>query len=230
MRHALDRLAALGPYFAVRCGDRPDGDGFRPLAELYGDGLGPYVADVGRRMRTDQPRVAASTAQFGIASRLWSLALGSAALGGRVPDLSPHALWWRYPPSGSFELWLPGPRALPGAPAEALRASVLESNLRVLDAALRERHGLSPQVLRGNTASALVGALRVLTDRAPDAPFRPAPLVEELLGTDPLSGSGTFVHEDGLGSYFARRSCCLYYRVPGGGICGDCVLRTRPRP
>ncbi|MEC4021033.1 (2Fe-2S)-binding protein, partial [Streptomyces sp. H27-D2] len=23
---------------------------------------------------------------------------------------------------------------------------------------------------------------------------------------------------------FVRRSCCLYYRVPGGGMCGDCVL------
>ncbi|MFC9282623.1 (2Fe-2S)-binding protein [Streptomyces collinus] len=26
---------------------------------------------------------------------------------------------------------------------------------------------------------------------------------------------------------FRRRSCCLYYRVPGGGICGDCCF-TRP--
>ncbi|MEU7551440.1 (2Fe-2S)-binding protein [Streptomyces sp. NPDC044571] len=24
---------------------------------------------------------------------------------------------------------------------------------------------------------------------------------------------------------FVRRSCCLYYKVPGGGFCGDCVLR-----
>ncbi len=28
---------------------------------------------------------------------------------------------------------------------------------------------------------------------------------------------------------FRRRSCCLYYRVPGGGICGDCVLRRPVR-
>ena len=23
---------------------------------------------------------------------------------------------------------------------------------------------------------------------------------------------------------FRRRSCCLFYRIPGGGTCGDCVL------
>ncbi|MFI1618174.1 (2Fe-2S)-binding protein [Streptomyces lydicus] len=28
---------------------------------------------------------------------------------------------------------------------------------------------------------------------------------------------------------FARRSCCLYYRVPGGGLCADCVLRRARR-
>jgi hypothetical protein len=27
---------------------------------------------------------------------------------------------------------------------------------------------------------------------------------------------------------FRRRSCCLYYRVPGGELCGDCVLSHRP--
>ncbi|WP_350325223.1 (2Fe-2S)-binding protein [Streptomyces katrae] len=42
-----------------------------------------------------------------------------------------------------------------------------------------------------------------------------------------LAGTGSFVHEPGLGVAFVRRSCCLYYRVPGGGLCGDCVLRTR---
>ena len=37
----------------------------------------------------------------------------------------------------------------------------------------------------------------------------------------PLSDTGT-LGPDGEG--FRRRSCCLYYRVPGGGLCGDCVL------
>ncbi|MFK4144838.1 (2Fe-2S)-binding protein [Streptomyces sp. NPDC004065] len=31
------------------------------------------------------------------------------------------------------------------------------------------------------------------------------------------------------GTVFRRRSCCLYYRVPGGGICGDCCFTRAPR-
>ncbi|MFD5027729.1 (2Fe-2S)-binding protein [Streptomyces sp. NPDC058373] len=83
-----------------------------------------------------------------------------------------------------------------------------------------------PRVLRGNSASALVGALRVLTNQAPDTPHPSVPLVERLLATPPLAGSGAFLHEEGLGIAFTRRSCCLYYRVPAEK-CGDCVLRTR---
>ncbi|MGH3614812.1 MAG: (2Fe-2S)-binding protein [Pseudonocardia sp.] len=29
---------------------------------------------------------------------------------------------------------------------------------------------------------------------------------------------------------FRRRSCCLYYRVRDGGLCGDCVLLSRRQP
>ena len=31
------------------------------------------------------------------------------------------------------------------------------------------------------------------------------------------------------GTGFRRRSCCLYYRVPGGGVCGDCCFLRPPR-
>ncbi len=101
-------------------------------------------------------------------------------------------------------------------------------NLEVLDAGLRERFGVSPKVLRGNAASGLVGALRVLIDRVPGG------VAVELAGAllaegGALAGTGTFIHEEGLGVAFVRRSCCLYYQVPGGGLCGDCVLRTGRR-
>lgn len=224
MEDVLRRLAAVGPFFRVPYGEQPPGPGFRPLRELYGEPLGPYVAEIGRRIGCGPGRVAASTAQFAIASRLWSLGLGCAALSGRVPDLGPDRVWWRLPEAGSLELWLPCPD--PGArPAEALGEGV-PGHLGVLDARLREGFGVSPRVLRGNSASALVGALRVLMDRVPGgAAVRWA---EALLGDGgPLGGTGTFVHEEGLGVAFVRRSCCLYYRVPGGGLCGDCVLRMR---
>lgn len=222
MDDVLRRLAAVGPFFTVAHGERPPGPGFRPLGELYGEHLAPYVAEVGRRIGSGPGRVAASTAQFGIASRLWSLGLGCAALGGPVPDLDPARLWWRLPPAGSLELWLPEPAARPAGDL----GEIVLGNLAVLDAALRERYGVSAKVLRGNAASGLVGALRVLLDRVPgEAAVEPAGAL--LADGGPLVGTGTFVHEEGLGVAFVRRSCCLYYQVSGGGLCGDCVLRTR---
>lgn len=225
MDDVLRRLAAVGPFFTVPYGAEPPGPGFRPLTALYGEQLGPYVAEVGRRIGTGPGRVAASTAQFGIVSRLWSLGLGCAALAGRVPDLAADRVWWRLPDAGSLQLWLPEPA--PGLPAEALGENVL-ANLAVLDEGLRVRFGVSPKVLRGNAASGLVGALRVLIDRVPGGAA--VELAGALLADGgALAGTGTFIHEEGLGVAFVRRSCCLYYQVPGGGLCGDCVLRAGRR-
>lgn len=125
----LAQLEAVGPYFTVEHGERPDSEGFLPVSALYaGEGvLDSYVSVYARRMRTDQPRVAASTFQLGFASRLWSIALGSVVLSGRVPDLSPDRLRLRLTEDGPVELWLPepalaalGPRpsplTTPGAP------------------------------------------------------------------------------------------------------------------
>ncbi|MFI5617079.1 (2Fe-2S)-binding protein [Streptomyces sp. NPDC051567] len=222
MDDLLGRLASAGPFFTVALGAGPPGPGFRPLTTLHGEHLGPYVAEVGRRTDSGPGRVAASTAQFGIAARLWSLGLGCVALGGRVPDLAPDRLWWRMPAGGSLQLWLPEPA---GLPAGALAPTVLGS-LAPLDAALRERFGVSPKVLRGNSASALAAAARTLADR-PGGGVAVLRAAELLADDGPLARTGTFVHEEGLGTAFVRRSCCLYYRVPGGGFCGDCVLRTR---
>ncbi|MGN6608865.1 MAG: (2Fe-2S)-binding protein [Jatrophihabitans sp.] len=75
--------------------------------------------------------------------------------------------------------------------------------------------------------SALAGAATVLGDpRADDA-------VRRLLGEGWLAGAGTWPE----GGAFRRRNCCLLYRVPAAGSCGDCVLGQRtitesaaPRP
>ncbi|GAA3070871.1 hypothetical protein GCM10020254_13330 [Streptomyces goshikiensis] len=94
--------------------------------------------------------------------------------------------------------------------AGALGENVL-GNLAVLDAGLRERFGVSAKVLRGNTASGLVGALRVLLDRVPGGPA--VSLAADLLAAGgALGGAGTFLYEEGLGVAFVRRSCCLYYQ------------------
>lgn len=237
----LAQLDSVGAYFTVRYGERPDPDGFRPLSDLYGtdgagdgggaaDPLSAYVRLYARRMGTDQLRVAASTLQLGLAARLWSVALGTAVLAGRLPDLTPERLRVRLTDDGPLELWLPVPVLAPQGPqpdhpAGAVLAAVYLAHLRPFHAALRARYGLSPHTLRGNAASALVGAVRVLNGRRPEAEARATALAAAVLASEPLAGSGDFIVEEGLGFAFLRNNCCLYYRVPGGGLCGDCVLR-----
>ncbi|MEU5212657.1 (2Fe-2S)-binding protein [Streptomyces sp. NPDC020742] len=222
---ALARVSAIGGYFAVSCGPRTDAEGFRPLTDLYGDpaALAEYVTSMGRRLGTDQRRVAASTLHIGTAARLWSIALGTAALTGRVPDLAPERLWWRAPASGPIDLWMPRTvRAANGDEVpDALQETVAAHNLVPLDGALQRHFGLSPQVMRGNATSALMGALRVLLAQAPNAPHPPLPFVTTLLRREPLASAGALTLSP---LAYRRRSCCLYYRVPGGGYCGDCVL------
>jgi ferric iron reductase protein FhuF len=40
-----------------------------------------------------------------------------------------------------------------------------------------------------------------------------------LLDHGPLAGTGRYER-----SVFVRNNCCLFYRVPAGGKCADCVL------
>lgn len=67
------------------------------------------IADMAERLGTDERRVAASTAFFGFAARLWSLSLGSTLRAGRSLDLHPDRLFWRRTPEG-FEVTCPEPR------------------------------------------------------------------------------------------------------------------------
>ncbi|MBA0051664.1 (2Fe-2S)-binding protein [Streptomyces sp. AJS327] len=256
---ALGQVAAIGPFFTVRCGERAGASDFRPLGELHDPALlAPRVREFAERMGTPDLRVAASTMQLGLVSRLWSAALGSAVLAGWVPDLAPDRLYWRRPRDSGLELWLPAPRFLPGPAARPARSgeppepgrhtggdngpdtgrvselsglahtAVVGAHLGPLHESVRRVSGLSPQVLRGNAGSGLVGAARVLLGRHPESFRLTTALVERLLASEPLAGTGEFTAEEGLGTAFRRRSCCLYYRVVGrGGLCGDCVLHDR---
>ncbi|WP_285739889.1 (2Fe-2S)-binding protein [Kitasatospora phosalacinea] len=220
---AADLSAALGPYFAVRTDPAPP-PGFRPLAELYGAGgpLAARVAEVGRLLGTVEPRVAASTAHLGLAARLWSVALGTAVVTGRVAELG--GAWFALPPQGPFDLWLPSSEG-PEAGVEALEVAVWERQLAPLADAVRVVAPVAPGLLAGNAASALVGAARQVGS-VPALRAPAAALARGLLARPALAGTGAATAPGGpLG--FRRTSCCLYYRTPSGGLCGDCVF-TRP--
>ncbi|MER7049763.1 (2Fe-2S)-binding protein [Streptomyces jumonjinensis] len=246
----LRELCALGGFFALRTsqdGTPPSGDGRSddgdgrsgggetgaPLARLYAGDLTPLTLRVDivvARHTPPERRVAASIAQLGLAARLWSIALGAAALCGGVPALDPERLHWSPGRTAPDDLWLDtgtgtAARLLP-ATAESIRETVQYAHLVPLADALRRDTPVSRRLLWGNAGSALAGAVRQLDDWARkagrgDVAERAAALAAELFAHPDLSAT---VRGPGM----RRNTCCLYYRAPRGGLCGDCVFDRPP--
>ncbi|MFJ9630836.1 (2Fe-2S)-binding protein [Streptomyces sp. NPDC101175] len=228
----LAALRALGGFFVLRTGAAPDGPlptlaetYENPSPDVYGNSLTFRVRTVADRLQAPELRIAASIAQQALAARLWSAALGCAALHGQIPDLDPRLLHWDARVGAPDDLWLAEVRPLP---ADALADVVLHGHLEPLTAALVTHHRMSAGLLWGNAASALAGAARELDRWArargrPEVATRARARAAELLAHPLLAGTGTLT-----GTAFRRRSCCLYYRVPGGGVCGDCCFAQPP--
>jgi hypothetical protein len=208
-------LAGFGPFFEVY---REVGPGpWRPLRDLLAP---PVLAERVQHVHTVlsrlsgvdvEPRVAASTMSLGLFARLVSPVLGAGVLGAPLPRPSLDDTWWQPVEQG------PWPLALTGPDTEPRMTDLLTDVLAPLTDALAEQNSLSPQVLSGNITSAVFGAARMVGVARPDL----APAAREAAATllaGPLAGTGV------LGEHFVRSSCCLYYRIPGGGYCGDCVL------
>lgn len=226
----LALAAEIGPFFVL---DRWSAEtGWRPLRELIDqpDVLVERV-EAARAMLAERSRVpvaeieeraTASIVFLGLAARLVSPAFGCAAVAGHVPDLRLESLWWKPVVGGPWPLARSSPKG-PAAPAE-LDAGILVPIVTPVLEAFAKTYSISTQVLWGNVASSLAGALTMITAARPDR----APHAQELLGQ--LLTSGTLNGTGDLGPPFVRRSCCLFYRVPGAGICGDCVLDEAPTP
>jgi hypothetical protein len=235
----LAALRPLGGFFALHTALNTIGVPEEPpptLARVYETGSSDVYADsmtfrvrkVGKALHAPELRIAASIAQQGLAARLWSVALGCAALYGRIPDLDPRLLHWDPDAGAPDDLWLSAVRPLP-ADAETLADVVLHGHLQPLTDILHARHRVAEGLLWGNAASALAGAARQLDGWArahgrTDVSASARALTTELLAHPLLAGTGTLT-----GTAFRRRSCCLYYRVPGGGVCGDCCFTRPPR-
>lgn len=220
---ALADVAGLGPFFAVSTDPAEEAD---PLWRPFPDGIAGLVEVTAARIGTGEARVAASTAQLGLAARLWSPVLGCALVHGVVPSLAP--LRHRAVAPGVVPLWLPEVRGQrvdgPVEAAEAVYRSVVDEQLEGINAAVRGHARVAAGLLWGNTASALVGTLRVVAMARPELTGRCDALAGRLLGMGRLRDAAVTD-----GPRFRRRSCCLYYRVPGGGLCGDCCFTEVPR-
>lgn len=233
---SLALAAEVGAYFVV---DRwSDGDGWRPLSELAErpDVLTERVTTArtmlaGRsRVPVDQIelRATASIVFLGLASRLVSPSFACAVLADRVPDLRLERLWWKPVPGGPWPVASSGSGSVPsgaGDLADELDTRILAPIVTPVLEAFAETFALSRQVLWGNVASSLAGALTMLGTARPDRAAAGADLLGHLLETGTLRGTGDV---DAVRGSFRRRSCCLFYRMPGAGICGDCVLDEAP--
>ncbi|PQM44543.1 Glutamate--cysteine ligase EgtA [Mycobacterium talmoniae] len=51
-------------------------------------------------------------------------------------------------------------------------------------------------------------------------------LAHSICADERLAGAVRFATD----TDYRRLSCCLYYRTPGGGLCGDCALTKKPTP
>jgi hypothetical protein len=223
VREALRAAARCGPFFDLAIHDHAPPAGWRPAAELYRDGLPGTIAQAARQLGTSEHRVAASILHQGLAARLWSPVLGSGLLCGVVPDLSALVVDVG-PPLRLGVTEISGRLATSAAQLATLSADIVGGQLTALEAALP---GPPPAgLLRGNSASAMVGALEILSRARPDRAPAAIELARALLGTSYLTGAGTLA---GTGPVtFRRRSCCLYYRLPNGGLCGDCCFSHTP--
>jgi ferric iron reductase protein FhuF len=218
VRAALAEAAGIGPFFVLTVGR--DGSGWPPAAGVYSAGLRQVIDHTARQLGVAEARVAASTAQLGYAARLWSPVLGCALLHGVVPDLSEL----RVDVGPPVRLNVPEARGWQAqAPAALAYRTVVSQHLAPMAAKLPVK--VATGLFWGNAASAMAAALRVLTATRASLGTAARDMAGTLLDMGLLRGTGELT---GPGLGFSRRSCCLYYRVPGGGLCGDCPLPSAP--
>jgi len=235
--HVTATLTSLGGFFSW--GASP-GDDLVPLRMALAAPALPQrfaamreglATSAGLDIEAVDERIAVSAVQVGLVSRMWSFALASATLHGWVPDLSTEVLacgqGHRNPVP--FATATAGGQAVDGRAVggvvdatEAIADLVLGTSIGDITAACADLGRTSRQVLVSNTASALVGAGRMLSTHRPEVAALTDATVRALLEDPRCKPGGGVV--DGA---FTRHGCCLYYRLPGHGLCPDCVL-VRP--
>jgi hypothetical protein len=211
----LSQASSYGGFFALTVGG--DAAGWHPVGQSYADGFLDLIEATLQRYGTTELRVGASLVYLGHAARLWSPVLACALGHGVVPDLADLQ---RADDGAQLRMPEPVGEPLTEPPSpELLYRIVVHDQMEPLAAGLPVK--LAPGLLSGNIASALVGAARALLSVRPDLRQSIVGITKALLDTGELTGSGVVTGGD---LDFRRRSCCLFYRTPGGSLCGDCAV------
>ena len=246
-------LGSLGGFFSLAAPPPAGSDAVAWGEVLSADALTSRFAVVraalaagsGMAVEEVDPKVAVSATQVGLASRLWSVALGAAVLEGWLPDLSSAAVVASPVHRGSVPLGISDPERgyAVSSPEEAARLvarTVVADSLEALTSACAAVGRTPERVLTSNSTSALVGAARVLSSHRPDRAAEAWALVRLLLQDPRVAAGGEVVDPSALPSgvggamrgpdeAFLRSGCCVFYRLPGHGLCPDCVLApSRP--
>jgi ferric iron reductase protein FhuF len=232
---ALRRAGEVGPYFAL---ESSPSDGWLPLSVLLTDRA--VLADRVRLVRATiasgsglapeqvQERACASIHFLALASRLLAPALGAAALCATVPWAEPDDVSWCPVDGGPIPMsWARATGAAVRSAAEAaalIDSGVLSRLVAPLVQSFAATFRLSGQVLWGNAASALAGAATMVATSGRATALDPVDIVTACMGTGALAGTGAYRATVAGRSAFRRANCCLFYRIPGAGLCGDCVL------
>lgn len=203
---ALVVVRALGRVQVWSPDLMPD-DRYVPLADLD---LGELAAAVCARLGDAPLRVGWSAALMGVTSRLWSVTVVPFVTDGVLVD--PACLLARHD-DGALVLGIREPRG-------RIRATVddLDGAVRSVLEPMIARIPLAGRLLWGNVAASLHAVPSV--HAVPGA----RAVVDALLAGPRLDGE-LVVTEDGT---VRRRTCCLFYLVPGAGLCGDCVFDVPP--
>jgi ferric iron reductase protein FhuF len=174
---------------------------------------------VARATGTREPRVAASLVVLGYTARLLGPSVAVLLRDGVLLDLAPKQVRFAYAAGTGFQLALPAPVGWVGSGVAARWCeTVLDDHLAMVVAAVRAEVKVAAPLLWGNVTSGLMGTLSALV-RADAVPLDACTaFAVRALAHGPLVGTG----EVDAPLRFRRRSCCLSYRIPGGGYCGDC--------
>ena len=161
-------------------------------------------------------RACASTHLLGLAARIVAPVFGAAALTGQVVALDLGQLRWQEVIGGPLPIAVLDPTTT----SADLYAATVDPVIAPLVEAFGSTFSLSPQVLWGNVASAVAGAATMLIRSGVETLLDPLAVARTLTTSGSLAEMGQWTSAG-----FVRNNCCLFYKIPGGGTCGDCVLR-----
>lgn len=201
VRRALAAVAVWPP-------DLDPDERYASVGELVDGGLAERIC---ARLGGAAARVGHSAVVMGLASRLWSVL---------IPPLVTNDLLVSTEPlvarddGGSVVLGL---RELRGVRRPTLE-QVEDAYLAVLEP-VAERLPIARRLVWANVAASLHAVPRVHSIP------RARPLVTELLQRPQLRGE---LVDPAAETTRRAQTCCLFYEVPGAGLCGDCVFDTAP--